>query len=644
MNILCYSTLLVLLALQASGSSQDKPKFYKGRQVAQTMHYMGAPWLVRESRQRQEDCTTLLRVLDVKPGQVVCDMGCGNGFYALPMAEKVGPKGKVIAVDIQKQMLSLLKLRAEKEGLGDRIELVLGTVSDPRLPANSVDLILLVDVYHEFSHPEEMLAAMRRSLRPGGRIALVEFRTEDPNVPIKRLHKMSKRQMLRELVSNGFRLVDQFDGLPWQHVMFFERQRADADKLDVAVRNGLGRATDFLRSIAVHGGYAGIYSLDLKQRYGEALYEKATPDEIWIQPPGTPSVAEVMLRAFRLTGEDRYFRGAWDAGLALAWGQRESGGWDHRANLSALDTSALYPERGRGRGTLDDNISQGALTSLIELDDVMEARWLTAAIRLGLDFVLDSQFENGAWPQWYPLRGGYHDYYTFNDNTINDCIRVAHLAHARYGREDCVVAALAGGDFVLASQLPAPQGGWAQQYSHDLRPAKARSFEPAGVCSAVTARNLRTLLDLHLATGQPRFLRAFAAADKWLTRSQLPGGQWARFYELKTNKPIYGDRDGRVHYDLAEISEERRNGYSWQSSYGIEAVRRDYRLLSKLGAAGYRARLVPTESLAELRPVVKKLLAELDSKGRWLRDGRIHVGDYVRNARLLCDFLAVPRH
>ena len=644
MNMPRCLTFYALFLLPTLAWSQEPKKFYKGREIAQTMHYMGAPWLIRESRQRQEDCKTLLRVLGVKPGQTVCDMGCGNGFYALPMAEKVGPKGKVLAVDIQKQMLSLLKLRAKKEGLMDRVELILGTVSDPKLPTNAVDLILLVDVYHEISYPVEMLVAMRKSLRPGGRIALVEFRTEDPNVPIKRLHKMTKRQMLREMIPNGFRLVDQFDGLPWQHLMFFERQETDADGLDVKARAGLQKATDFLRSIGVHGGYPGIYSSDLKERFGEALYEKAGKDEIWIQPPGTPSVAEVMLRAFRLTGDDRYYKGAWDAGLALAWAQRKSGGWDHRANLSKLDTTALHPTRSAGPGTLDDNISQGALTCLIELDDVMEARWLTASIRLGLDFILDSQFENGAWPQWYPLRGGYHDYYTFNDNTINDCIRVALLAYERYGRKDCLEAALAGGDFILKSQLPAPQSGWAQQYSHDLRPAKARSFEPAAVCSAVTSRNLRTLLDLYLATGESRFLQALPAAKKWLDAAKIAEGRWARFYELKTDKPIYGDRDGQVYYDLAKISEERRKGYSWQSDYGISAVLRDYRLLDGLGWVDYQRRSAQITPLGSLRPKVQDLLASLDEQGRWVREGRIHVEDYVRNVRLLCDFLALSRY
>jgi cyclopropane fatty-acyl-phospholipid synthase-like methyltransferase len=199
---------------------------YKGRQIAQTMHYLGANWLTRQERDKEEDTQSLLAALHIKPGQTVCDMGCGNGYYTLELARRVGKRGKVLAVDIQPEMLSLLNQRASKAGI-ENIEPILGTLVDPKLPPNSIDLILLVDVYHEFSHPEQMLQAMRKSLKPGGRLVLVEFRLEDPDVPIKLLHKMSKKQILKELPPNGFKLVEQFDDLPWQHVMFFARSGAD---------------------------------------------------------------------------------------------------------------------------------------------------------------------------------------------------------------------------------------------------------------------------------------------------------------------------------------------------------------------------------------------------------------------------------
>ena len=194
--------------------------FHMGREIAQTMHYTGAPWLVRESRQREEDCRLMLDALEISPGQTVCDLGAGNGFYTLELARMVGPEGLVYAVDIQPEMLRMLSRRAAQERI-DNIRLILGSPIDPRLPEGEIDLVLCVDVYHEFSHPDPMLARIRESLAPGGRVALVEFRGEDPAVPIKPLHKMTKAQVRAELEPAGFRLVREFDRLPWQHLLFF---------------------------------------------------------------------------------------------------------------------------------------------------------------------------------------------------------------------------------------------------------------------------------------------------------------------------------------------------------------------------------------------------------------------------------------
>jgi ubiquinone/menaquinone biosynthesis C-methylase UbiE len=196
------------------------PPFHMGREIAQTMHYTGAPWLVRESRQREEDCRMMLDALGVQPGQTVCDMGSGNGFYTLELARMVGPEGLVYAVDIQPEMLRMLSRRAAQEGL-ENIRLILGSPIDPRLPAGEIDLVLCVDVYHEFSHPEAMLARIRESLAGDGKLVLVEFRGEDPAVPIKPLHKMTKAQVRSELEPAGFRVASEFDRLPWQHLLFF---------------------------------------------------------------------------------------------------------------------------------------------------------------------------------------------------------------------------------------------------------------------------------------------------------------------------------------------------------------------------------------------------------------------------------------
>ena len=195
-------------------------KEYKGRTIAQTMHYAGAPWLIRESRQREEDCERMLANLGVKEGMTICDMGCGNGFYTLQLATMVGEKGRVLAVDVQPEMLKLLRDRMEKQGI-ENITPILGSFHNPRLPADEVDIMFCVDVYHEFSHPEQMLQAMRESLKPDGVVVLLEFRAEDPDVPIKRLHKMSKKQIMKEFPPNGFKLVKEYDELPWQHMMWF---------------------------------------------------------------------------------------------------------------------------------------------------------------------------------------------------------------------------------------------------------------------------------------------------------------------------------------------------------------------------------------------------------------------------------------
>lgn len=224
--LLFVTFLSVFVQAQEGVVLQNGLPFYKGREIAQTMHYRGAPWLIRESRQREEDCQKMLENLGVKPGMTICDMGCGNGFYSLQLAKMVGEEGKILAVDIQAEMLRLLKARAEEQGI-DNIELILGDIDNPKLPEGKVDLVMCVDVYHEFSHPEEMLAGMRKALKPDGKIVLLEFRMEDPKVPIKTLHKMSKEQILKEYKANGFQLAKEFDDLPWQHMMFFEKAKEE---------------------------------------------------------------------------------------------------------------------------------------------------------------------------------------------------------------------------------------------------------------------------------------------------------------------------------------------------------------------------------------------------------------------------------
>ncbi|MCX6852108.1 MAG: class I SAM-dependent methyltransferase [Verrucomicrobia bacterium] len=227
--------LIPLILLSAFNLfAQDTPPpltEYQGRVIARTMHWKGAEWLMRRVREAEEGPSQMREQLHVKPGMVVCDMGCGNGYHTLPLAEMVGEKGKVYAVDVQPEMIEMLKQNIESKGLKNIVP-INSLYHDPKLPPNTCDMILLVDVYHEFSHPVQMLAGMRAALKPDGQLVLVEFRAEDENVPIKPEHKMSKAQINKEMNVNGFKLVREYDGLPWQHLMFFGKAEKGAATLD----------------------------------------------------------------------------------------------------------------------------------------------------------------------------------------------------------------------------------------------------------------------------------------------------------------------------------------------------------------------------------------------------------------------------
>jgi ubiquinone/menaquinone biosynthesis C-methylase UbiE len=211
---------------------EEARQSYLGRVLAQPMSHLGASWLVRPERELEENATRALQQLQLQPGMQVCDLGCGNGYWTLPMARVVGPMGKVYAVDIQPEMLQQLKARLGRARLRN-VEPIIGDVDDPRLPEEvPLDLVLMVDVYHEFSHPQSMLWEIRNSLAPEGVVALLEYREEDPEVPIKPLHKMSKQQIMREYTANGFKLVREYNELPWQHLMFFARDDSPLPQIE----------------------------------------------------------------------------------------------------------------------------------------------------------------------------------------------------------------------------------------------------------------------------------------------------------------------------------------------------------------------------------------------------------------------------
>jgi SAM-dependent methyltransferase len=197
-------------------------KFYMGREISQVMGHLGASWLERPKREREERTDLLLKHLSLKATDYVVDLGAGTGYFSFPIAVQL-TAGKVLAVDIEPEMLRLIEQRKSDEGI-ENIDTILASELSPNIPNASVDVVLLVDAYHEFSHPREVMAGVVKGLKPGGRVVLVEYRGEDNRVPIKRLHKMTQQQAKKEMSVVGLQWLRTDDYLPQQHVMIFSKQ------------------------------------------------------------------------------------------------------------------------------------------------------------------------------------------------------------------------------------------------------------------------------------------------------------------------------------------------------------------------------------------------------------------------------------
>lgn len=441
-------------------------------------------------------------------------------------------------------------------------------------------------------------------------------------------------------------------------------------------RWALEKAVEFFTGLSARGGYLWWYSEDLRERAGE---NKATETQIWVQPPGTPSVGLAFLSAFRATRDRRHLAAARAAADALAWGQLESGGWDYLIDFDEqgsrrwyrrLERGSLSPAEMAGRNnnsTFDDDNSQSALRFLMAVDEASGGTALRQAIDHGLQGLLRAQYPNGAFPQRYdgkprepsrhPVRRAqipesyertfpnrnYRSFYTLNDHTLRDCILTLLEAHRRYGKTEYLAAARRGGDFLLLAQLPAPQQSWAQQYDFAMEPAWARRFEPPSVCSNESAGAVRTLIDLYLETGEEKYLAPIPAAVDWFRRSQLAPDLWARFYELGTNRPLYFTKDYRLVYDDRDVPTH----YSFKGSYGIPEAIAYYQEVRRSGRTAYLERWKAAPYLPEqkearrrsLEPRVRELIRLLDDKGRWVVDGRLETRVFIRNVQLLSDYL-----
>jgi len=220
-----FSTLLIALVLAiaaAVAAQQTGTHPLSGRRYALTMGVEGAEWLDRAERDNEEDPDHAIDVLKITKGSTVADIGAGSGYMTVKLAKKVGPDGKVFANDIQPGMLELLTRRLQKSKITN-VSAVLGTQDDPRLPLDTIDLVLMVDVYHELSQPQLMLRHIKASLKPTGRLVLLEYRKEDPNIPIKPEHKMSVAEAKLEVEAEGFKLTKTNEDLPRQHILIFSK-------------------------------------------------------------------------------------------------------------------------------------------------------------------------------------------------------------------------------------------------------------------------------------------------------------------------------------------------------------------------------------------------------------------------------------
>jgi SAM-dependent methyltransferase len=213
---------IFILALAGSTLLAQPTHPITGRTIAGVMGIGGADWLERPEREQEEQPEKALDAIGIREGMTVADIGAGTGYFSFRLAKRVGPSGKVFASDIQPGMLARLEKRVKQEGVRN-IEMVLGAEADPKLPAAAIDLALMVDVYHEFSQPQLMLRNIARSLKPDGRLVLLEYRKEDPTVPIREEHKMSVEQVKRELSAEGFVFDKLLDPLPRQHILIFKR-------------------------------------------------------------------------------------------------------------------------------------------------------------------------------------------------------------------------------------------------------------------------------------------------------------------------------------------------------------------------------------------------------------------------------------
>ncbi|MCA9085755.1 MAG: pectic acid lyase [Planctomycetaceae bacterium] len=440
--------------------------------------------------------------------------------------------------------------------------------------------------------------------------------------------------------NRGLKLSALFAALLWaSSLQAVEPQQA-------TIEQTMKQAAEFYhRKVATHGGYVYHYSLDLSQRWGEG---EATKDQIWVQPPGTPTVGLAYLAAFDATKDRFYLDAATDCAKALVYGQVRSGGWTNCIDFNPRGerTSTYRNGRGRGRNTssLDDGQTASALLLLIRTDAALRFRdsEIHEAVLFGLDALLAVQYPNGAFPQVWdddqnptpPIRKAeypqydwrtegriknYWDMYTLNDNVPGYVLNALEAAAQVYEDDRFMDSIRRLGDFLILAQMPDPQPGWAQQYNYDMNPIWARKFEPPAVSGDETQEAIETLLKIHLLTGDLKYLAPVPRALKYLERSELPDGRLARYYELQTNRPLYMERSGD-RYSLTYDDTNLPDHYGWKTEARITELQDKYEGL--LEQAKIRASPPQVDDAASTVPSaeVERLLRDLDDQNRWVSE------------------------
>jgi PelA/Pel-15E family pectate lyase len=386
-----------------------------------------------------------------------------------------------------------------------------------------------------------------------------------------------------------------------------------------------------------------------------------------VQPPGTPTVGEGLLEAWLTCGDPTLRSAAVDAGHHLVNGQLLSGGWDYRIETDPAKRKtyayriAGNPE-GRNRTTLDDNTTQSALRFLMHLDRALGYRdkQVHFAVEYALDALIKAQFPNGAWPQRYeefpdakkfPVRKAsyqakwsrtfpqqrYYSFYTFNDNSIADVVKTMIEAREIYGKLKYQVAAEKAGDFILLAQMPDPQPAWAQQYDLQMHPAWARKFEPPSVCGGESQGVMRTLIFLYRKTGREDFLEAVPRALKYLKASEISQGRLARFYELKTNRPLYFT----MKYELVYTDTDLPTHYGFQVGSKLDSIESAWRQAKRVGPSRpLDASRLATRKRRKLTPAISRralaAITAMDSRGAWVEMGELrHQGGGREKARII---------